>query len=126
MGSKTIYRLNRSAGRRILKVFKNAVNTLRAGLTDPYLQGAVAFLLLGRAILGVAEHMKEVAQQSQGIYETVAEQMAQSAASVSTVAAATKVATAAKPPSPDLPQEAPDPDLGPGVYERWEKKDSAG
>jgi hypothetical protein len=34
--------------------------------------------------------MKEIAQQSQGIYETVAEQMAQSAAQVSTVAAASQ------------------------------------
>jgi hypothetical protein len=103
-------------------VFKNAVNTLRAGLTDPYLQGAVAFLLLGRAILGVAEHMKEVGQRSQEIYETVAEQMAQSAANISTVAVAN---SENKQPSPDLPPKAtvsPEPES----ERAWEKEDLLG
>jgi hypothetical protein len=99
-------------------VFKNFANTARAALTDPYLQGAIAFLLLGRAILGVAEHMKEVGQRSQEIYESVAEQMAQSAANISTVAAAN-----AKMPSEG---KQPDPDLGPGVYDFQEKKEDSG
>jgi hypothetical protein len=93
-------------------VFNNLARTARAALTDPYLQGAVAFLLLGRAILGVAEHMKEVGQRSQEIYESVAEQMAQSAANISTVAAA------------NSQSKQPDPDLGPGVYDMPEREDS--